>query len=32
MVAADINGDGRMDLVVCGTATANVKWYESLGH
>src|SRR5579871_2672526 len=26
MVAADINGDGRMDLVVCGTATANVKW------
>jgi hypothetical protein len=31
MVAADLNGDGRLDLVCCGAATANVKWYENLG-
>lgn len=29
--AADLNGDGRIDLVCSGSATANVKWYENLG-
>jgi len=28
---ADLNGDGRPDLICIGTATANVKWYENLG-
>jgi hypothetical protein len=28
---ADLNGDGRPDLICIGTATANLKWYESLG-
>jgi hypothetical protein len=31
MVVADLNGDGRPDIVSCGTTTANVKWYENLG-
>jgi hypothetical protein len=31
MVVADLNGDGRPDIICCGTATANVKWYENLG-
>lgn len=31
IVAADINGDGRLDLVCSGSATANIKWYENLG-
>jgi len=31
MVAADLNGDGRPDLICSGSATANVKWYENLG-
>ena len=29
--AADLNGDGRPDLVCIGSATANLKWYENLG-
>ncbi len=28
---ADINGDGRLDIIAVGTATANIKWYENLG-
>ena len=28
---ADINGDGRPDIVMIGGATANIKWYENLG-
>ncbi|MBI3698353.1 MAG: VCBS repeat-containing protein, partial [Acidobacteria bacterium] len=28
---ADINGDGRPDIVLIGGATANIKWYENLG-
>ena len=28
--AADFNGDGRIDIACIGTATANLKWYESL--
>jgi hypothetical protein len=31
IVAADLNGDGRPDLICTGSATANVKWYENLG-
>jgi hypothetical protein len=27
----DINGDGRLDIVQIGGATANIKWYENLG-
>lgn len=29
---ADINGDGRTDIVQIGGATKNIKWYENLGH
>ncbi len=29
--AADLNGDGRVDFVCIGTATANLKWYENTG-
>jgi hypothetical protein len=29
--AADLNSDGRIDLVCIGTATANLKWYENAG-
>jgi len=29
--AADLNGDGRIDIACIGTATANLKWYENLG-
>ncbi len=29
--AADLNGDGRLDLACIGSATANLKWYENLG-
>lgn len=29
--AADLNGDGRIDLVCIGTATSNLKWYENRG-
>ncbi len=28
---ADINSDGRLDIVLIGGATANIKWYENLG-
>jgi hypothetical protein len=28
---ADINGDGRPDIIAVGTATSNIKWYENLG-
>ncbi len=31
VVAADINGDGRLDIICVGTATSNIKWYENLG-
>lgn len=27
--AADLNGDGRIDLACIGSATANLKWYEN---
>ena len=27
---ADINGDGRLDIVCIGARTANIKWYEGL--
>ncbi len=30
-VLADINGDGRLDIVAIGSSTANIKWYENLG-
>jgi FG-GAP-like repeat len=26
---ADVNGDGRLDVVAIGASTANVKWYEN---
>ena len=28
---ADINGDGRLDIVLIGGATHNINWYENLG-
>jgi len=28
---ADLNGDGRLDIIAVGTATLNIKWYENLG-
>lgn len=30
-VAADINSDGRLDVVCIGSSTGNLKWYENLG-
>jgi FG-GAP-like repeat len=30
-VAADLNADGRLDVVCIGTTAANRKWYENLG-
>jgi hypothetical protein len=30
VVIADVNGDGRPDVVAVGSSTANVKWYENL--
>ena len=29
--AVDMNGDRRPDIVLIGSATANIKWYENLG-
>jgi hypothetical protein len=29
--AADLNADGRIDLICIGGATANLKWYENKG-
>ncbi len=29
--AADLNGDGRVDIACIGSATANLKWYENKG-
>ena len=28
---ADLNGDGRTDIVCIGSRTRNIKWYENLG-
>ncbi len=28
---ADINGDGRRDIIMIGGATHNIKWYENMG-
>jgi hypothetical protein len=28
---ADVNNDGKLDIVCVGTATSNIKWYENLG-
>ncbi len=28
---ADLNGDKRLDIVMIGAATSNLKWYENLG-
>ena len=28
---ADVDGDGRLDIVQIGGATKNIKWYENLG-
>jgi hypothetical protein len=28
---ADINGDGRPDIIMIGGATHNIKWYENVG-
>ena len=30
LAIADINGDGRKDIVAIGSSTGNVKWYENL--
>ncbi|HEX5411189.1 MAG TPA: FG-GAP-like repeat-containing protein [Terriglobia bacterium] len=30
LAIADINGDGRPDIVAVGSSTANVKWYENV--
>jgi hypothetical protein len=30
-VAADLNGDRRIDIVCIGASTANLKWYENVG-
>ncbi|MGH9659091.1 MAG: hypothetical protein ACRD96_11145, partial [Bryobacteraceae bacterium] len=28
---ADINGDRKLDIVLIGSVTGNLKWYENLG-
>jgi len=30
MAIADVNGDGRKDVVAIGSSTGNVKWYQNL--
>ncbi|MGO8791090.1 MAG: FG-GAP-like repeat-containing protein [Terriglobia bacterium] len=30
LAIADVNGDGRKDIVAIGSSTGNVKWYENL--
>lgn len=30
VVVADINGEGRPDIVAIGASTGNVVWYENL--
>jgi hypothetical protein len=30
LAAADLNGDGWLDIIAVGTATSNIKWYENL--
>ncbi len=32
VVIADVNGDGRLDVVSIGASTSNVKWYENAGN
>jgi hypothetical protein len=29
VVIADLNGDGRKDVVAIGSSTGNVKWYQN---
>lgn len=29
---ADLNRDGKLDIIAIGTSTGNIKWYENLGH
>ena len=29
LAIADVNGDGRLDIVAIGSSTGNVKWYEN---
>jgi len=31
VTVADIDGDGRLDIICVGTATSNIKWYENSG-
>jgi hypothetical protein len=31
VVVADLNGDGRPDIIAIGSSTGNVMWYENLG-
>ena len=31
VVIADMNGDGRPDIIAIGASTGNVEWYENLG-